>query len=100
MLLGTVAALRDHNFPIGRPGVELVLKPDATLADEAFKRAAFPTLHRVGDVVGFFDNEPANCNAALAEFPDAEIALFEGQKVPGAPDPQPGIHHATDFRIA
>lgn len=99
MMLGTVASLRDHNFPIGTAGVELVLKQDATLPDEAFKRATLPTLDRVGEIVGVFDNEPANCNHAIQTFPDAEIALLETQKVPGAPDPLPGVQHATDFRI-
>jgi hypothetical protein len=99
MLLGTVASLRDHGFPFGVAGVELVLKPDATLSDEAFKRSALPTLGRVGRLVGFFDNEPANCNQALAAYPDAEVALLETQKVPGAPEPVAGVYHVTDFRI-
>ena len=99
MLLGTVSTLRDHGFPLAKPGVELVLKADATLPDEAFKRAVIPTLNRVGEVIAFFDNEPANCNAALAAFPDAWVTLLETQKVPGAPDPDVGVHHTTDFRI-
>jgi hypothetical protein len=99
MLPGTVQALRDHGFPIAKAGVELVLKPDATLPDDAFKRTALPTLHRVGEVIAVFDNEPAVCNAALEEFPEATIALLETQKVPGAPEPRPGLLHATDFRI-
>lgn len=99
MLPGTVQSLRDHGFPIARAGVEVVLKPDATLPDDAFKRTALPTLHRVGDVIALFDNEPAACNAALEEYPDAIVTLLETQKVPGAPEPQRGIHHATDFRI-
>ena len=99
MLLGTVASLRDHGFPLGVAGVELVLKPDATLPDEAFKRSALPTLTRVGDVVGFFDNEPANCNIARQMFPDADVALLETQKVPGAPESAEGVHHIIDFRL-
>ena len=99
MLLGTIASLRDHDFPVAVAGVELVLKPDATLPDEAFKRAALPTLTRVGQVVGFFDNEPANCNIARQIFPDADVALLETQQVPGAPDADDGVHHVTDFRI-
>jgi beta-phosphoglucomutase-like phosphatase (HAD superfamily) len=99
MLLGTVASLRDHDFPVGVAGVELVLKPDPMLGDEAFKRGALPTLMRVGEVIGVFDNEPANCNLAKGVFPDAEVALLETQKVPGAPDVESGITHVTDFRI-
>ena len=47
----------------------------------------------------FFDNEPANCNTATQLFPDADIALLETQKVPGAPEPEDGICHITDFRV-
>ena len=99
MLLGTVASLREHGFPIGVAGVELVLKPDATMSDEAFKRNALPTLRRVGEVIAFFDNEPANCNLARNIFPEATVFLLETQSVPGAPDPDDGIQKITDFRI-
>ena len=98
MLVGTVASLRDHGFPFGKAGVELMLKPDASLADEAFKRMALPTLRRVGDPVGFFDNEPANCNTALVLYPDCYVVLLETQRVDGAPDPDHGVHHLVDFR--
>jgi hypothetical protein len=99
MLVGTIASLRDHGFPVGVVGVQVVLKPDATLGDEAFKRGAIPTLGRVGTVVGFFDNEPANCNIAREHFPEAFVTLLETQKVPGAPDPDETLHHVTDFRV-
>lgn len=99
MLLGTVASLRDHGFPMGVAGVELVLKPDATMPDEAFKRSALGTLNRVGDVVAFFDNEPANCNVAREAFPDAIVVLLETQSVPGAPAAVAGVEMATDFRV-
>lgn len=99
MLLGTVESLRDSGFPVGVAGVECVLKPDATLPDEAFKRTALPTLARVGDVVAFFDNEPANCNVARQLFGDAHIVLVDTQRVPGAPDLTDGVETITDFRI-
>lgn len=99
MLLGTVASLRDRGFPIGLPGVELVFRADPGFSDEAFKRAILPTLARVGEVVAYFDNEPANCNLARACFPDAEVVLLETQKIPGSPLPDEGIEHLGDFRF-
>jgi hypothetical protein len=99
MFLGTVASLRDCGFPIGIADVELVLKPDANLPDEAFKRGALPTLDRLGDVVAFFDNEPANCNLAKAMFPDCTVVLLDTQKVPYAPDPVEDIELVSDFRL-
>lgn len=98
MFLGTVASLRDCGFPLGVAAVELMLKPDAGLADEAFKRGALPTLDRVGDVIAFFDNEPANCNLARQIYPDATIALIDTQSVPGAPPPDEGVELISDFR--
>jgi hypothetical protein len=99
MFLGTIASLRDCGFPIGVAGTELVLKPDANLPDEAFKRGALPTLERLGDVVAFFDNEPANCNLAKTLFPDCTVVLLETQKVPYAPEPIEGIEIVSDFRL-
>jgi hypothetical protein len=99
MFLGTVASLRDTGFPIGIAGIELVLKPDANLPDEAFKRGALPTLDRLGDLVAFFDNEPANCNLAKTMFPACSVVLLETQKVPYAPDPAKGVEIVTDFRL-
>ena len=99
MFLGTVASLRDHGFPVGLAGVELVLKPDATLPDEAFKRSALPTLSRVGEIVGFFDNEPANCNLALHNVVGCYSVLLDTQSVPGAPEVESGIEIISDFRL-
>ena len=76
-----------------------VLKPDATMPDEAFKRSALPTLERLGDVVAFFDNEPANCNLAKAMFPDSTIVLLDTQKVPYAPELAEDVQVVTDFRV-
>lgn len=98
MLLGTVAALRDHGFPIAIPGVEMVLKPDATMGDEAFMRSHIPALGRSGDVVGFFEHESAICNLAAETYPQAHVALVETKLPPGAPDPAPGIELVSDFR--
>ena len=63
-------------FPIAVAGTELILKPDSGMGDEAFKRGALPTLDRVGEMIAFFDNEPANCNLAKAMFPEATVVLL------------------------
>jgi hypothetical protein len=99
MLLGTVSSLRDTGFPIAVAGVECVLKPDATMPDEAFKRTELPSLLKLGDVIAFFDNEPANCNVAMQIFPDSTGVLLDTQRVPGAPDTDAGIETIRDFRL-
>jgi hypothetical protein len=98
MLLGTVAALRDHSFPLAVPGVELVAKPDATMSDEAFLRSSIPTLSRCGPVVGFFDSFPTSCNIARREFPEAHVALVETDRTVRTPEVDSGVELVTDFR--
>jgi beta-phosphoglucomutase-like phosphatase (HAD superfamily) len=95
---GTFQSLRDLGFPIGVPATELVLKPDASMPDEAFKRLAAPDMARVGRVVATFDNEPANCNVLLAHYPDAYVVYVDTQHMPGAPPLDPGVCIVGDFR--
>jgi hypothetical protein len=100
MGLGTFASLRTLGFPLGVAGVEIILKPDAQMADEAFKRMVAPTLARVGEVVASFDNEPANCNLFKEEYPNAEIVFVDTQHVPGAPALRPDCSVVADFSAA
>jgi len=97
MGVGSFASLRDLGFPIGVPGTELVLKPDANMPDEAFKRYGAPGLARVGDVIAIFDNEPGNCNVLAAEYPKADVVLVDTQHLPGAPALSNGVHVIADF---
>jgi beta-phosphoglucomutase-like phosphatase (HAD superfamily) len=100
MGIGSFKSLRDSGFPIGVPGTELVLKPDAAMADEAFKRLEAPKLARIGSIVAAFDNEPGNCNTILAQNPDCESVLVDTQHLPGAPPLDPRVHVIADFRRA
>jgi hypothetical protein len=99
MGIGTFQSLRDLGFPIGVPATELVLKPDANMPDEAFKRVAAPEFGRIGRVVAAFDNEPANCNVMLAHYPDAHVVFVDTQHMPGAPPLAPGMHVVDDFLV-
>jgi hypothetical protein len=95
---GTFQSLRDLGFPIGLPGTELVLKPDAAMADEAFKRDVAPQLARLGHVIAAFDNEPGNCNVMLAHYPDAHVVFIDTQRMPGGPELDSGVHVVRDFQ--
>ena len=97
MGIGSFRSLRDLGFPIGVPGTELVLKPDANMPDEAFKRLEGPKLSRVGRIVAAFDNEPANCNSLLEMNPECESVLLDTQHLPGAPPLAKGVHVIRDF---
>lgn len=98
MGVGSFASLRDLGFPIGLPGTELVLKSDANMPDEAFKRQVGPELARVGRVIAIFDNEPGNCNVLGASYPDADSVLVDTQHLPGAPPLSPGVKVVRDFQ--
>ncbi|NOY93313.1 MAG: hypothetical protein GXP55_19175 [Deltaproteobacteria bacterium] len=98
MLLGTIAALRDHAFPVASPGVQLALKPDATLSDDAFGRAVIPQFAETGDVLAFFGSEVSSIELARASFPGADIALVEISG--GAPQPIEDLPVLRDFRSA
>jgi hypothetical protein len=100
MGLGTFASLRTLGYPLGVAGVEIILKPDFNMADEAFKRMVCPTLARVGEVVASFDNEPANCNLFKEAFPHADIVFVDTQHVPGAPPLRNDVQVIADFSCA
>lgn len=99
MALGTYASLRDNGFPIGVPGTELVLKPDAEMSDEDFKRSVTPLLHRSGVVTAAFDNEPGNCNIFKELFPETDVFLVDTQHFPGAPALDPRVSVIADFAV-
>ncbi len=94
---GSFRSLRDLGYPIGVPGTELVLKPDANIPDEAYKRLEGPKLARVGQVVAVFDNEPANCNTLLEMHPRCDCVLLDTQHLPGAPPLHPDVKVIGDF---
>ena len=100
MGIGSFRSLRDHGFPIGVPGTELVLKPDAAMSDELFKRFEMPKLARVGTIIAAFDNEPVNCNTVLAQNPECDSVLIDTQHLPGAPALDPRVHIIADFKLA
>jgi hypothetical protein len=81
------------------PGTELVLKSDASISDDEFKRAITPLLHRSGVVTAAFDNEPGNCNIFKQLFPETDVFLVDTQHYPGAPELAAGVHVIGDFRF-
>lgn len=99
MSLGSFQSLRDLGFPIGVVGTELVLKPDAKIPDEIFKREEGPKLARIGRVIAAFDNEPGNCNAFLEMSPEADVVFVDTQHFPGAPPLAPKVHIVGDLAM-
>ncbi len=98
MLLGTITSLRDQGFPIADVGVQLVLKPDATLGTESFKRSALPRIAARGDVIGAFEAQASDCDAARAAFPEADIGLVDLWALETA-SAEGRFEHLRDFRL-
>lgn len=94
---GTFKSIRDLGFPIGVAGTQVILKPNADMADEAFKRLVAPELLRIGRVIAAFDNEPGNCNAFREAYPDCASVLVDTQHMPGAPPLADGVPVILEF---
>lgn len=98
MLAGTVASLRDEGFPIGVAGVDVICKPDVSMSDELYLRAALPTLDRCGEVKAVFQPDPSSAELARATFPNALSVLVDVQRPPYAPEPSGDILVVSDLR--
>lgn len=99
MLLGTITSLRDHGFPIAEVGVETVLKPDATLGTESFKRASLKRVGNRGDVMAIFDDQASSCEMARLIFPEADVGLVDTWADDPPPSSESGIATVRDFRL-
>ncbi len=73
MQRGTVENLRALGFPQGT----LLMKPDAKMSDLDFKRTAIAQIRGMGEVVGVFENEPANLNLLHEAFPNAHGVFLD-----------------------
>ena len=97
MMLGTLSRMRDDDFPLASAGIQLVLKPDATLGDESFKRTVLKSLRRMGDVVAVFDGNANICEMARGLYPDADIGLIDAWAM--SPEEGAGIEIVGDLRL-
>lgn len=97
MSVGSWVSLREHGFPIGRVGTELVCKPAFEIADEDYKRDVAPLVARLGEPIASFDNEPANCNAFLRAYPKMSSVLLATQHAPNPPALDAGVAVIRDF---
>jgi hypothetical protein len=99
MVLGTVASLRDLGFPIGVVGTELVVKPAFEIPDTEYKRGVMPDLRRLGRVIAAFDNESANTNLFLEEYPECASVFLDTQHAPNPPPLDPRVSVIESFKV-
>ena len=96
-LLGTVRALREHGFPIGIQGTELIMKPTPQTQNAMFKQRVTNYLRHYGKVVATFDNEPGNINVYRRAFGKALCVLFQAKHSADAPPLLPNITELKSF---
>jgi len=97
-LVATSRSLLQDGFPLGLPGVQLVLKASRDLPDDVFKREAMDALTRTGHVVGFFAADVGECAYAAGHHRDAQVGLVELYGHIAPQDPPPGVVGMSDFR--
>jgi hypothetical protein len=90
-LMGTVKALREHGFPIGIAGTELILKPTQQAPDATFKQQLVTYLRQYGKVIATVDTQPANANDYKRIFPDTAAILLNGPRAPNQPQVATGV---------
>jgi hypothetical protein len=94
---GTRASLSSHGFPLADDRVRLRLKPRFDEDDLVFKTRVVEEIRGEGDVVGVFENEPANANLFAEAFPAAQVVFLETVHSPNPPPLLPTIARLRDF---
>lgn len=95
---GTRESLFQNGFPMDHR-TRLHMKPALTDRDLEFKRSAIEALRAAGEVVGIFENEPANVNLFHETFPEAIPVFLKTIHSPKAPQVLPHIPQVTHFLL-
>ena len=94
---GTLISLKRNHFPTSDRNTLLLMKPNAAMDDLEFKKQSFAQVASLGEVVGAFENEPANINAMAAYF-QGSIPIFLDTIHSPKPDvPGSGVFWVLNF---
>ena len=94
---GTVATFQRLGFPVATPGTVLVMKPDPSEPDRAYKQRSIHWLTQLGEIVVCADNEPSHANAMHAACPEALTLLVGNRHSSPAPEAAPGVIKVARF---
>jgi hypothetical protein len=97
MYEGTVESLKEHDFPLGHPRVHLVMKPDQVTKDYVYKATLKDKIAEYGELVAFFDNEPANVNNFKEFYPDCISVLLDTKHSGSAPSVRDDVIKIKDY---
>jgi hypothetical protein len=96
-LEGTVSSLKDHKYPIGILGTELIMKPERYMKTVLFKEESVTYIKKLGTVIAIFENEPENINNLITHFKESLPFFLETGHKPSAPPVKKGIPHIHNF---
>jgi hypothetical protein len=94
---GTVENLIKNGFPMTAPSAVLMMKADPAMDDLKFKESQYATVAKMGDVVGAFENEPANINSMADAFPQAAAIFLDTIHSPNPAVPEARVQWVADF---
>jgi hypothetical protein len=97
MARGTRASLRALGFPLDGERVTLRLKPRFTDSDLEYKRGVAAEIRGLGQVVGAFENEPANANLFAEAFLGARVVFLDTVCGPNPPPLRPDVVRVKSF---
>ncbi len=97
MRAGTEEALRRFGFPYDDVSSVLITKPTFEMDDTAFKESALEAIAARGEVVSYFDNEPANVNLFHERHPGAKVVFVETDHSPRPVEPVETIPWIRSF---
>lgn len=98
MRAGTVDSLYQHGFPMDSR-TTLHMKGSLREDDLLFKTQAVDDVRRLGEVVGVFENEPANINLFHTAFPEAIPVFLETLHSPWAPAVLASVFRVPEFKL-
>jgi hypothetical protein len=97
MQVGTLENLRKQGFPVNSSAALLMMKPNNSVDDLAFKRESFTQVAAMGEMIGVFENEPANVNAMADAFPAATAIFLDTIHSPTNIVPEARVSQVLDF---
>jgi len=94
---GTKENLVSNHFPTNPEQVVLMMKPDLSQDDLKFKESQYANVAAMGEVIGAFENEPANINSMANAFPTAAAIFLDTIHSPKPDVPEARVDWVENF---
>lgn len=94
---GTIQNINHNLFPFSADTSFLFMKSDTSIDDLSFKKQSFDQIKKLGEVVAVFENEPANLNAMIQVFPNANAIFLDTTHSPLPDTPHTKAHTIKNY---